>query len=108
MVYTYKELGTVQVSFDRGCVSFKWIAGALKGEAGEGFQYRARKVGDDRFLVNWHEPHAHAFVTLYIDFGAGRVHSSVLAGYAGEDEQILFHSATIRSVERNGVTEELQ
>lgn len=99
ILYTYSELGTVHVSFDNGRVSFKWIAGALKGEAGEDFAYRARKVGDDQFLVNWHEPDAHGFVTLYIDFKTGRVHSSVLAAYASDDEQILFHSASIDRVE---------
>lgn len=100
MVYTYSELGTVRVAYDKGCVSFEWIAGLLKGEAGEDFAYQARKVGNDQFFVNWHEPDAHGFVTLYIDFKASHVHSSVLAAYASDDEQVLFHSASIDRVER--------
>ena len=99
MVYTYPEMGTVRVSFENGLVSFVWIAGPLEGEAGEDFAYRARKVGDHQFFVNWHEPEAHGFVTLYIDFESGHVHSSVLAAYATDDEQALFHSASIESVE---------
>ena len=102
MVYTYPEMGTVRVSFDNGSVSFEWIAGPLKGEAGEDFAYRARKVGDDQFFANWHEPDAHGFVTLHIDFKAERVHSSVLAAYATDDEQVLFHSASIDRVEFSG------
>ena len=102
MVYTYPEMGTVRVSFDGGRVSFDWTAGPLEGEAGEGFAYRARELGDDRFFVNWHEPEAHGFVTLYIDFEAGLVHSSVLAAYATDDEQALFHSASIDRVESRG------
>jgi len=101
MVYTYNELGTVRVSYDNGCVSFDWVAGRLKGETGENFEYRARKVGDDQYLVNWHEPDTHGFVTLFIDFKAGSVHSSVLAAYATDDEQVLFHSACIDRVERS-------
>jgi hypothetical protein len=99
MVYTYPEMGTVRVSFNNGSVSFEWIAGPIKGEAGEDFAYHARKVGDNQFFVNWHEPDAHGFVTLHIDFKAEHVHSSVLAAYATDDEQILFHKASIDSVE---------
>jgi MoaF-like len=101
MVYTYPEMGTVSVSYRNGSVSFEWVAGPLKGEVGEDFVYRAREVGGDQFFVNWHEPDAHGFVTLHIDFQAGWVHSSVLAAYATNEEQILFHRASIERVERS-------
>lgn len=100
MVYAYPEMGTVRVSYRDGSVSFEWIDGPLKGEAGEDFAYRARRVGKEQFFVSWHEPEAHGFVTLHIDFRAGHVHSSVLAGYATDGEQVLFHRASIASVER--------
>jgi hypothetical protein len=99
--YTYDEMGTVRVAFDSGLLSFEWIDGPLKGETGDSFAYRARKVGNEQFFVNWHEPDAHGFVTLYIDFKSRIVHSSVLAAYATEDEQALFHSASINQVERS-------
>ena len=99
MVYTYPEMGTVRLSFADGSVSFEWIAGALKGDSGTGFPYRARKLGDDQFFVSWHEPEARGFVTLHIDFAGESVCSSVLAGYATDDEQVLFHAASIESVE---------
>lgn len=104
MVYTYPEMGTVHVSYRDGRISFEWIEGPLKGEAGEDFAYRAREVGADQFFVSWHEPETHGFVTLHIDFRAGRVHSSVLAGYATDEEQVLFHRASIGSVERSGAS----
>jgi hypothetical protein len=100
MQYTYSEMGTVRVSYDNGCVSFQWVAGALQGETGEGFTYRARKVGGGQYFVNWHEPDLHGFVTLYIDFDAGVVHSSVLAAYASDNEQIHFDTASIDRVEK--------
>ncbi len=102
MVYTYPEMGTVRVSYEGGTVGFEWLAGPLKGQAGEGFAYRARRVGGDRFFVNWHEPEARGFVTLHVDFEAGRVCSSVLVGYATNEEQVLFHEATIDRVESAG------
>ena len=104
MAYTYPEMGTVRVSYRGGRVSFEWIDGPLKGEVGEGFSYRARQVGADQFFVNWHELEAHGFVTLHIDFQAGHVHSSVLAAYATDEEQVLFHRASIGNVERSGAS----
>jgi len=100
MQYTYGEMGTVRVSYDNGCISFQWVAGPLKGESGEGFTYRARKIEGGQYFVNWHEPDLHGFVTLYIDFDAGVVHSSVLAAYASDNEQIHFDTASIDSVEK--------
>ncbi len=99
MVYTYPEMGTVRVAFAGGRVSFEWLAGPLEGESGRDFAYRARKVGDDQFFVNWHEPDARGFVTLHIDFETERVRSSVLAAYATDDEQVFFHGAAIDRVE---------
>jgi hypothetical protein len=102
MVYTYPEMGTVRVSYADGKMGFEWLAGPLEGESGKDFAYRARALGDDRFFVSWHEPEAHGFVTLYIDFRAEIVHSSVLAAYATDDEQVLFHSASIDRVAASG------
>ena len=98
--YTYSEMGTVRASYDNGYISFEWLAGPMSGQTGEGFPYRARKVGADQFFVNWHEPELPGFVTLYVDFEAGRVHSSLIAGYGSEDEQIHFDTASIDRVER--------
>ena len=99
MQYTYREMGTVRVSYEKGCISFEWIKGPLQGETGKGFTYRAREVGDRQYFVNWHEPELPGFVTLYLDFQTSRVHSSLLAAYGTDDEQIHFDTASIDSVE---------
>ncbi len=99
MRYSYSEMGTVQVTYRDGLIGFEWLAGPLQGATGEGFAYRAREIGDNRYFVSWHEPELPGFVTLCIDFDAGRVHSSVLAAYATEDEDIHFDTATIEQVE---------
>ena len=97
--YTYPEMGTVVVQLDAGKLGFEWIDGPLKGESGHGFDYRARKVGDEQFFVNWHEPETRGFVTLFLDLEKSFACSSVLAAYATENEQVLFHSASINSIE---------
>ena len=97
--YTYAEMGTVVVKLLSGKLGFEWIEGPLIGEAADGFDYRARQVGDEQYFVNWHEPEARGFVTLYLDLKNKFACSSVLAGYATDSEQVLFHSASINSIE---------
>ncbi len=97
--YTYEELGTVQVIFKSGRIAFEWIAGPLKGEKGENFEYRSKRLADQQFFVNWHEPDARGFVTVVYDLNKGTVCSSVLAAYGTENEQRLFETATIHRVE---------
>lgn len=96
--YTYPEMGTVVVQLQGGKIGFDWVDGPLAGQSAGGFEYRARQVGDGQFFVNWHEPESRGFVTLYLDLSNKFACSSVLAGYATDDEQVLFHSATINSV----------
>ena len=100
MQYTYSEMGTVRTSYADGLISFEWLAGPLAGESGEGFAYHAREVGEGRYFVSWHEPEVPGFVTLYIDFEAAQVYSSVLAAYSTADESIHFDIATIESASR--------
>jgi hypothetical protein len=100
--YTYIELGTVVVEFYKGLVSFEWLDGALCGEVGEDFPYRAKQLNDHQFIANWHEPEARGFVTIFIDLSQRKVYSSVLASYATEDEQIWLHEARLHEFE--GVT----
>ena len=100
MQYTYNDMGTVRTSYKNGNISFEWISGPLQGGTGDGFAYRAREVGKNRFFVNWHEPELPGFVTLLIDFDAGHVHSSLIAEYGSAEEQIHFDTALIDHVER--------
>ena len=100
MQYTYSEMGTVRTVYENGFISFEWLAGPLSGETGGGFVYRALELGENRYFVNWHEPELPGFVTLYIDFESGQVHSSLIAAYASNEEQIHFDTASIESVER--------
>ncbi len=100
MQYTYNDMGTVRTSYDKGCISFEWISGPLQGGTGAGFNYRAREVGENRFFVSWHEPELPGFVTLLIDFQAGQVHSSLIAAYGSEEEQIHFDTASIDHADR--------
>lgn len=98
--YTYDELGTVRVMFNSGRVGFEWLAGPLQGERGDDFEYRALKLADQQFFVNWHEPDVRGFVTIVYDLGKRTACSSVLAAYGTESEQRLFETARINRIER--------
>ena len=100
MQYTYQEMGTVRTNYTDGRIGFEWIAGPLSGESGGGFAYRARQVGNQQFFVSWHEPEMPGFVTLLVDFEFGHVHSSLIAAYGSDEEQIHFDTAVIDSVQR--------
>ena len=98
--YIYPDEGTVVVTFYDGLVKFKWITGPFSGESGRDFIYRARKVSDDEYFLNWHESDSQDFVSLLINFDTKKVYGSALLGYASEDVSIIFDEANIQRVER--------
>ena len=98
--YTYDELGTVRVIFKDGRVGFEWLAGPFQGEKGGDFEYRAMKLADQQFFVNWHEPDLPGFVTIVYDLGQHTACSSVLAAYGTESEQRHFEAARINRIQR--------
>lgn len=95
--YTYPDEGTVVVTFYEGLVKFNWIAGPSSGEKGGGHAYRARKVSDDEYFVNWYELDTHDFITLLINFETKKVYGSALLA---KDESVIFDEAKIRRVKR--------
>lgn len=95
--YTYPNEGTVIVTFHEGLLDFKWIAGPFSGEHGGGHVYRARKISNDEYLVNWYELDTHDFITLLINFANKKVYGSVLSG---KDASVIFDEANIQRVVR--------
>ncbi len=95
--YTYPDEGAVVVTFYEGLVKFNWIAGPASGEKGGGHAYRARKISDDEYFVNWHELDTHDFVTLLINFKTKKVYGSALLA---KDESVIFDEAKIQRFKR--------
>ena len=93
--YEYSGLGAVAVTFYDGLVKFKWVSGPSAGRGGQDFIYRARKIDDDTYLVNWHEPVKQDFVSLIINYGTEKVYGSALVRYATEKEKIIFKEAKL-------------
>lgn len=98
--YTYTDGGSVVLNFYDGLIKYRWIAGPNEGTAGEGFQYSAKLIDDDRYMVVWRSAEARFFVTMVIDLERRALVTSALTGYGTEQEGVLFDEATIHRVER--------
>ncbi len=98
--YSYTDGGAVVLTFYGGLLKFRWIAGPFTGETGEDLAYKVRSVGDDIFLVNWHDTEGQTFVSLVINFQSNKLYSSALLEYQTDQELALFDEATIERVQR--------
>ncbi len=98
--YTYTDGGSVILTFYDGSLKFLWIAGPNEGAAGEGFEYQAKTIGDDRYMVVWRMEEANNFLTMVIDLNSRTLFTSALMGYETDQEGVLFDEATIHRVER--------
>lgn len=98
--YTYTDGGSVILAFYDGLLRFRWIAGPNEGAMGEGFEYSARVIGDDRYMVVWQMPEAHNYLTMVIDLNSRALFTSALMGYGTEQQGVLFDQAMIHRVER--------
>ena len=98
--YTYTDGAAVVLNFYDGLVKYRWIAGPYEGSAGEGFQYNAKPMGEDRYMVVWRSAKDRFFVTMVIDLEQRTMVTSAISGYATDQEMVLFDEATIQRVER--------
>jgi hypothetical protein len=98
--YTYTDGGSVILTFYDGLLKFLWIAGPNEGAMGEGFEYSAKMIGDDRYMVVWQMAEAPNYLTMVIDLGSRALFTSALMGYGTDQEGVLFDEATIRRVDR--------
>lgn len=98
--YTYTDGGSVILTFYDGLLKFRWIAGPNEGAAEEGFEYNARNMGDDRYMVVWRMEEANNYLTMVIDLESRALFTSALMGYGTEQEGVLFDEAAIHRIER--------
>ena len=98
--YTYTDGGSVVLNFYDGLIKYHWIAGPNEGMAGEGFEYSAKFIGDDRYMVVWRSAESRFFVTMVINLEQRTMFTSALSGYETEQEVVLFDKATIHRVVR--------
>lgn len=99
--YFYNEGGGLEIRFAEGTLQYKWISGPRKGNHAENIPYQSRRIGEELFLVNWHQPDRPDFVSLVINLKELRLYSSAILRCGSENEMIHFKEAQIKNVKRD-------
>ncbi|WP_430937340.1 MoaF-related domain-containing protein [Saccharicrinis sp. 156] len=87
MNFQYQTGNAIHIEFYDGKGNYEWITGPGKGNGNKDIQYRCRKIGDDLYLVNWHETGLKDYLTLVFNFKNMTVYSSVIIGYANNPDR---------------------
>lgn len=98
--YTYSSGGSITTTFEKGFVRYRWLSGPFEGVEERNLKYQSKRIGDDTFVVNWHDKLNYNVVTLFIDLTNKRVHSSALLNYGTPNEVTSFDTAVISGVRR--------
>ena len=99
--YTYSDGGAVVLKIDDGNLGYRWIAGPSAGYEVSGRTYRSREIGDEVYLVNWHDSENKDYVVLVIDLGKRLVHGSALAAYDTKQPFAFFDKAEIARISKS-------
>ena len=98
--FQYQNAGAMDIAFADGFLTYTWIAGRNAGEPERSFPYKSRKVSDDVYLVNWHEPDAKNFVTMVYNFKSNSCAVSVISRYGSEKPFRGFQGGVIENVKK--------
>lgn len=85
--YQYQNGKAIHMEFYDGKAKYEWINGPRKGKGNKDIPYRCRKIGDDVYLVNWHETGIKDYLTLVLDFKHMTVYSSIIIGYENNPDR---------------------
>lgn len=103
MNFQYQNGTAIHFEFSNGKAQYEWLAGPAKGKGNKDVPYLSRKIGDELYLINWHEIEKKDFLTIVFDFEKMLVHSSIIIGYENKPERTLktvFRSAIIDHLKR--------
>lgn len=100
--FQYQNATAIHVEFNQGKASYKWVAGPAKGLDNQDIPYRSLKLGNDLYLINWHETGLSDYLTIVFDFEKMIVHSSLIIGYKNKPER------PTKTVFRSGIIDHLK
>ena len=87
--YQYQDGKAIHMEFDNGKANYEWINGPRKGKGNTDIPYRSRKIGENLYIVNWHETGIKDYLTIVFDFEKMMIHSSIIVGYENKPERRL-------------------
>jgi hypothetical protein len=85
--YQYQTGNAIHMEFYEGKGKYEWITGPRNGNGNKDIPYRCRRIGDDLYLMNWHETGLKDYLTLVFDFKNRVVYSSVIIGYENNPDR---------------------
>jgi hypothetical protein len=98
--YTYSAGGSITTTFESGLARYRWLSGPFQGVEERDLKYQSRCIGEDAFVVNWHDRINCNFVTLLIDLRSKLVHSSALLYYGTPNEVTSFDTGVVSAIRR--------
>ncbi len=98
--YFYQNGSGLSIEFEDGKLDYEWIVGPRKGNKGIDVAYKSRKIGDEMYLVNFHEKHKPDFVTLIFNLQQNVMYSSAILRYGTDKEMTVFSGGIIEHVKR--------
>ncbi|PQJ71967.1 MoaF-related domain-containing protein [Polaribacter butkevichii] len=102
--FQYQNGTAIHFDFYKGKAKYKWVAGPAKGNGNKDIPYRSKKIGNDLYIVNWHETGKKDYLTVVLDFEKMIVHTSIIIGYVNKAERPLktvFKSGIIDHLKKN-------
>lgn len=100
--FQYTNGTAIHMEFYKGKAKYEWVAGPAKGNGNTDIPYRSRKIGNNMYLINWHETGIKDYLTIVFDFDKMLVHSSIIIGYENKTER------TLKTVFRSGIIDHLK
>ncbi|MDF7799455.1 hypothetical protein P4C99_08260 [Pontiellaceae bacterium B1224] len=85
--YQYQSGKALHMEFDDGKGKYEWLTGPRKGTGKQDIPYRCRKIGNDLYIINWHQTDIKDYLTLVFDFENMVVYSSIIIGYEDKPER---------------------
>jgi len=98
--FQYQNAGAMDIAFTEGQLTYKWIAGRNVDEPRRSFPYKSRKIDDDIYIINWHEPDVKNFVTMVYNFKSNSCAVSVISRYGSEKPFKGFQAGVIEHVKK--------
>jgi hypothetical protein len=80
-------------------LEYRIVSGRMKGAYAEGLEFDSRKIGDQIYLVSWHDKSNAFYISLIIDLKNNMEYHTSIMGYGDESPRTNFLAAEITGTE---------
>ena len=107
IMYTLVDGQSFEVTFEKGVVNWRGLAGSAKGKSGRNVSYAAHKLDNGVYRVRWNDARMDDdfdFITLLIDLNKQTVFDCSLLNYGDKSPakpEVRFIPGVIHSVSRS-------